>query len=233
MRLTYNVKNILKDAFITVLLLILCYFYFKFPFYNYIDVWWSFWGWLLGLVIIVKAFELFATNLANRLRGISGEDEVLEELDYLPEDFKIFPNLLIENDRGNIDQVVVGPTGVWVIETKSHDGKIAYNGRELTRDGRLFEKDFLKQVWGETFAVKNLIKDKLHIEPKILPIIAFSGNVKINFGMRQIKGVYVIGKKWLFTLISKQNDVLSIISIDQISKLLEQYTESRQLEKTK
>ncbi len=49
-------------------------------------------------------------------------------------------------DRGNIDRVVIGPPGIFAVETKAHGGVITYDGRQLLHDGRPLEKDFLRQA---------------------------------------------------------------------------------------
>ncbi|WP_084062218.1 nuclease-related domain-containing protein [Desulfofundulus thermosubterraneus] len=44
---------------------------------------------------------------------------------------------------GNIDHIMVGPTGVFVIETKSHFGEITFSpDGNLLLDGKPLEKDF-------------------------------------------------------------------------------------------
>ncbi len=47
---------------------------------------------------------------------------------------------------GDIDHIVIGPTGVFVIETKGYRGKIAIADGALTRDGFYPDRDPLRQV---------------------------------------------------------------------------------------
>ena len=49
---------------------------------------------------------------------------------------------------GDVDNLVVAPSGVWVIDAKSHRGEISAdpdNGH-LLRNGQPFEKDFYRQI---------------------------------------------------------------------------------------
>ena len=67
--------------------------------------------------------------------GALGECEVAAELDRLSDKFTVFNN--VNTTRGNLDHVVVGPTGLFVLETKNWTGTIAATPEgELTRNGR-------------------------------------------------------------------------------------------------
>ena len=64
--------------------------------------------------------------------GLTGERAVLNNLSTnLNNEFSIFNDVLLREGkrRGNIDHIVVGPTGVFVIETKNNSGKVVYDGR--------------------------------------------------------------------------------------------------------
>ncbi|MEY2501627.1 MAG: hypothetical protein QOI07_1961 [Verrucomicrobiota bacterium] len=67
--------------------------------------------------------------------GAIGECEVAAELERLSDRFTVFNN--VNTRRGNLDHVVVGPTGFFAIETKNWKGLItATSEGELTRNGR-------------------------------------------------------------------------------------------------
>ncbi|OYT61918.1 MAG: hypothetical protein B6U69_02725 [Thermofilum sp. ex4484_15] len=55
-------------------------------------------------------------------RGLSGEIKVLRELQSLPDDYVVVHSLPIPN-LGDLDFVVVGPSGVYAIEVKNWFGK--------------------------------------------------------------------------------------------------------------
>jgi uncharacterized RDD family membrane protein YckC len=87
-------------------------------------------------------------DLLRRLEaGRAGEEAVAASLARLFEKgFYLFNNLRT-GTVGDIDHLVVGPTGVFVIETKSHVGRVTQDGEtgELLRDGAPFERDPTKQ----------------------------------------------------------------------------------------
>ncbi len=93
--------------------------------------------------------------------------------------------------------MVLGPTGIFIIEVKSHKGEIGYDGTGLTLNGKSFkDKDFFRQVHGQTWALKSFIKQQTGIDAYIHPAIVFSSPyASVHFGYSPIANVYIIGKK--------------------------------------
>lgn len=85
-----------------------------------------------------SAIALFAVGLFYFLvikyrsyrAGIIGERKVTVTLSQaLNDDYSLFNDVTLTSiPYGNIDHIVVGPTGVFVIETKNHKGRISYYG---------------------------------------------------------------------------------------------------------
>jgi hypothetical protein len=222
MKLSYSIKEIVKNIIFIILISVAGYCYIRWPFYEYIKNPLYFWLWLFGLLLLLESVSFFAFRIRNFRQGIGGEEDTEETLYNLPKDFEILSNLVI-NNRGNIDEVVVGPTGIWTIEVKSHIGKITFDGRELRRNGELLEKDFLKQAWAESYAVKKELEDGFNVQP----VIVFSDiDAELHFGFKPISGVYVVGRSWLNKLITRTNiQRLNGKNIDSIIKKLEVYKE--------
>lgn len=110
------------------------------------------------------------------------------------------PNYLIINDiqtgRGNIDHLVLSKTGaVFVIETKSHFGRLEISKDELFHNGYKTEKDFIKQVLGNTFWVKERLAALGITTAWITPILVFT-NLWVTES-QPIKGVYIENVKFL------------------------------------
>lgn len=72
-------------------------------------------------------------------KGYVGELIVASCLRRLPQGYHIFNDVHLPGAQGNIDHVVVGPTGVYVIETKS------YSGNYIVRGDRWFLDDDLRK----------------------------------------------------------------------------------------
>lgn len=220
--LSFEKKNLFKRIVLSFFVFIAVCFYIKYPFYKYVDAWWSFWLWVLGLLVLLKVLFVLALEVTRWWRGIEGEEIVESEASWLPEKFEILENLTI-NGHGDVDMVIVGPTGIWMIEVKSHSGRIDFNGEELTRNGEVLEKNFLKQAWAEAYAVRDTLKENLKREFTVQPVVVFSSSdAQMNFGMKPVKGVYVIGLRWLRKLI-QGNEIqrLSNEMVKDIVKVLQ------------
>ena len=80
---------------------------------------------------LVMMFPLFGILVFFRLhrgyqRGFEGEKEVTQLLSStLSDDYFLINDVqLVAGKRSNIDHIVLGPTGIFVLETKNHSGKI-------------------------------------------------------------------------------------------------------------
>lgn len=93
-----------------------------------------------GFAVVASAVAAGAMGLARRvrperdperwLRGAEGERSTAELLNALPRRFGVRHDLAVPGSRANIDHLVIGPSGVFVIDTK------AYRSRLRVRRGR-------------------------------------------------------------------------------------------------
>ncbi|WP_353894593.1 nuclease-related domain-containing protein [Proteinivorax hydrogeniformans] len=83
------------------------------------------------LSVIPIIFSVYQFNKGLFLNhGIRGEKVVLKKLKKLPNDYIVYNDITINNngDKAQIDHLVIGPKGVFCIETKNMKGDIS--GRE-------------------------------------------------------------------------------------------------------
>ena len=87
----------------------------------------------IGSFFINKSFALFS--------GKAGENRIIKELAKLPDDHVIFTNYFcsFQNKKCEIDALVLAPQGIFVIESKNHNGTI---------NGSLEEKNWLQEKTG-------------------------------------------------------------------------------------
>jgi Nuclease-related domain len=115
-------------------------------------------------------------------RGERGELRVAEILNELRScGYRAFHDLV--GDGFNIDHVVVGPAGVFAIETKfrSGHGEIEFrNGEGLFVGGYPDEKDCLKQARGNAFEVNRIIKENCSFDEWVWPIVVFVGEWRVK-----------------------------------------------------
>ncbi|OGM08142.1 hypothetical protein A2159_01880 [Candidatus Woesebacteria bacterium RBG_13_34_9] len=161
---------------------------------------------IFKLLLVMVLFLLASLSLrrSNKfIAGQTGEKDIEFELKKLGENF-VCINSGLETGRGNIDKIVIGPTGVWTLEVKSHKGNIIFERDTLLINNHFTEKDFLKQAYAEAKYLEDLIKEKLNLQIKVQPVLVFSNKfAKVNLGLKTYKGVYVVGKNWLNKLITE------------------------------
>ncbi len=80
-------------------------------------------------VLFFLALPGSSTVDAGELSGIEGEIAVLRQLETLPDEFLLFnrvklPDEMLTNGFRELDFIVAGPTGLWVIEVKNTPGHI-------------------------------------------------------------------------------------------------------------
>lgn len=66
---------------------------------------------------------------AGALAGVEGEVSVLDRLKALPDDYRVFnrvklPDAQLPNRRRELDFIVAGPTGLWIVEVKNTPGHV-------------------------------------------------------------------------------------------------------------
>ncbi|QIN79253.1 hypothetical protein GBA65_12830 [Rubrobacter marinus] len=120
--------------------------------------------------------------------GGRAEERVGEELEkLLPHGFYIFHDVPLRG-LGNVDHVVLGPNGFFSVETKSHSGHVTARGGRLARNGRPFEKDFVKQAWSGCYRLREIL------DAEVAPLLLFTD--AFVEGRMAVRGVRVLPLKW-------------------------------------
>jgi hypothetical protein len=86
------------------------------------------------------------TDRLNWRKGALGEYEVGAELERLPDDYLVF-NDVSTQEFGNFDHIVIGPKGIFAIETKNWTGLIGTTADgEITRNGKPFWRSYIRML---------------------------------------------------------------------------------------
>ncbi len=103
-------------------------------------------------------------------KGITGEQTVINSLKNLDDNFYLINDIKFPHAHGNIDHILLGPNGIFVIETKNYRGNIECNGDEWHRLYKSIKgsKDFImtspsKQVKRNAADLKNFLIDAADI----------------------------------------------------------------------
>lgn len=101
--------------------------------------------------------------------GVDGEQQTQRIVSHLPDNYVAISNVKVEaNGKSELDLVVVGDNGVFVIETKNHNGTIVGNTADerwtqhkVGRKGGEYSKDMyspVKQVGTHVFRLSKFLK---------------------------------------------------------------------------
>jgi hypothetical protein len=90
-------------------------------------------------------------------RGADGENQVARVLSSFPDDFHIIHDLA--TPFGNVDHVVTGPTGVFLLDTKAWRGVISPDGKgELLINGQPTDKPHVRPFLGRMLDIRDKVR---------------------------------------------------------------------------
>ncbi len=115
-------------------------------------------------------------------RGAEGERATGDLLDELPRRWSVLHDLRVPGSRANIDHLVIGPRGVWVIDTKAYRGAPRARWRSITVAGRPL--DTSASAWEA-----EVVADRLGVE--VRPLVVLHGRGLPSRG-RRCDGVRVV-----------------------------------------
>jgi hypothetical protein len=115
----------------------------------------------------------------NMRKGGAGERTVESILAELPDEFCVLNDVAV--GWGNLDHIVVGPTGVFVIETKNWRGVVGANGAgELTLNGEPTHVDEVKRFVSRMMEVLDKVKVLVPGDPPFFKALMVFTAAKVN-----------------------------------------------------
>lgn len=107
--------------------------------------------------IVTRKMEVYERERLNYLKGATGEQAVAKKIDDLPDEYYVIHDLA--TPFGNLDHVVVGPTGVFILETKNWKGIITADGRGgILHNNTPPKKATIKPMLGRMMKVRDKVK---------------------------------------------------------------------------
>jgi hypothetical protein len=182
---------------------------------------------LPAVIVIVLLVRLVANKVEKKAlytkkrakdadRGAIAEEKVALRLEDLPESYHGFHDIAFNGF--NVDHVIVGPGGVFLVETKSHRGKLEAKDGALLLNGQAPPKDFLKQAWSQTYQLNELLTKETSKEWPIRPVLCFT---RAFVGVRApVKGVEIVRLGYLNQFLTRRSPVLSGEEVERIAGVL-------------
>lgn len=187
--------------------------------------------WLYFIASLLAAlcayFEYKSFQVSDKFsQGIEGEDAVYFELQKLPKAYRVLENVVLPDEKGDIDFIIIGQNGISLVETKSHRGDFTFQNGKLQRKTSPVKKDFVKQVKRQSASLQRTLKNEFKSFFPIHPFIVFSSQyTKLKLGKKPIPetNITAIKLKWLNDCIQEQRGFLSESYIEKITSHLEQF----------
>jgi hypothetical protein len=157
---------------------------------------------LLASMFVISRYVL--PLVERRDRGASAEEHVGGLLDGLADgEWRVIHDASL--GRGNVDHILIGPAGVFTVETKSHPGPV--------RVARV-HGGTLRQAHAEQRAVEAIAGVSVE------PLLVFS-RAWVDRPLARRKGVRVLPARMLVGHLTKRNATLSREEIEQVHERLE------------
>ena len=172
---------------------------------------------LVGVGFALALFRLPFESLV-WAKGIEGERKTAAFLEpLLDAGYIVLYNRQIPGVKGDVDSLVIGPTGVYPIETKN------WSGRVEVRNDRLFVGDHdrtwvVDQIYRHALAVQVALGEELTAQRvTVTPVICAIGGV--TRPGQTARGVHVTEGKRLARLIAEHPPVFDDETVERIARL--------------
>ncbi|MDG3547092.1 nuclease-related domain-containing protein [Methanobacterium formicicum] len=158
-------------------------------------------------------------------KGAKGEKIVAKKLKKLPKKYTAIRDVKIPNLGGDIDHVVVGPTGIYVIETKNY--KPTYIPDEdcwYHTSGRKSPQNPAKQVKLQASKLNDFLVRKLGKKIKKVTINPVISPINHNLILKKdIKSYEIVFPEDLVSYLSHRRKILSSKEVKEIINILAKY----------
>ena len=108
--------------------------------------------------------------------GKRGEIRVTQALNALPDQYILLNDLMLTNGKGNVDHFLIGPNGLFAIETKNYDANVKCDGDRWFVNGKPVNS-LSRQARGNALAVYKSLQAVFTMHgvksPFVEPILTF------------------------------------------------------------
>ena len=179
---------------------------------------------LVAATLLVAALVWVIYSLVRGLRhverffkGARGEEKVAGILASLPDAYHVFNDFAA--GRAHVDHVVVGPGGVFSVETKTWRGVVSVEESRILLNGQLPDRDPLAQTVKEAQLVRSALAAKGWDGP-VTPVLVFASD---SFAAHRanVRGVIVINSNELQAGFASERVVIPPAERDRLVGLME------------
>jgi Nuclease-related domain len=178
---------------------------------------------LLGdLALVLSALFTMPKTITAWQIGAEGEGRTGRLLQPLEaEGFRILHDRKIPGSRANIDHIVIGPPGIFVVETKSFAGSLQIRGDDVYVAGRR-KTGMIDEVEREAAAVRTALADDLAAHGwAVTPIICVH-RADLPWFRSEVAGVRIVSGKETVKRLRKAQAILSPADVERLVALVEE-----------
>lgn len=167
---------------------------------------------LIGIIFFAWRVWGVRQRMRHLKQGIVGERAVGQFLESLRErKYKVFHDIV--GDNFNIDHVLIGPAGVFAIETKTWskpargDARVKFDGEKVTVFDREPDRDPVIQAKAQATWLRALLKESTGREYHVRPVIVFPGWFVESTSFAR-NDIWVLEPKALPAFLNQENAIL-------------------------
>lgn len=174
---------------------------------------------LIDLALVMSALLTTPNTITSWQTGAEGEvrtGRLMEPLE--GEGFRILHDRKIPRSPANIDHIVIGPPGVFVVETKSYAGSLKIRGDEIFVAGRR-KNDWIDEVNREAAAVTNALTEELVAHGWAVNPVIVVHRADLPWFKSEVRGVRIVSGKDLVSRMRKADPILSPSDVDRLASV--------------
>jgi len=162
-------------------------------------------------------------------KGLLGERLVEEQLNEIRKaGFDVFHDFILKDEHGteNIDHVIIGPSGVFTLETKNwtakgvpQDDRITFDGKVLKIAGHVQEERLLKQPRRQAGKLQALLQPSIQEPLWVVPMMCFLDRY-VQLTTFNPSGLQVVNQRGIGSFILSREKKLSPEIVSKLSSKL-------------
>jgi len=174
-------------------------------------------GLVLSLVGMGWSLVKGLRHVERFFKGARGEERVSGILKNLPDTYHVFNDFVAGG--AHVDHVVVGPAGVFAVETKFWRGKVTVEEGHILIDGRLPSREPLVQARKEATAVRVAL-EQLGWKGTVTPVLAFASDTFVQHSA-ELNGAVVMNSCELAAAFGTKSIIIPPDELNRIVTLME------------
>ena len=177
-------------------------------------------GWILlalSLCSVLLSLMFGLRRVESFFKGARGEEKIAGILATLPDSYHVFNDFVV--GRSHIDHVVIGPGGVFAVETKCWRGTVTVEEGHILLDGQLPDRPPLAQAKREAALVKKALQ-AAGWAGGVMPVLVFASNT-FSAHRANVQGAVVMNANELQRSFDTERVVIPTVELARLVSLME------------